>query len=79
MGRIVFDARREGGRLVLRRRGRMMHRLTWSLLAVPVGAGSAVAAWHLVGATAGPTMRAAYVAVVFCLVTGIISSMRGRR
>lgn len=79
MRRIVYDARRESGRLVLRRRQRMINRLTWVFLAVPVGAGSAVGAWHLVGAAAGPTMRAAYVVVVFCLVAGIIGFARGCR
>ena len=77
--RTEYDARREGSRLVLRRRQRLVHRITWLLLAVPLGAGSAVGAWHLVGATAGRTMRAAYVVVVFGLVVGIIGMVRGGR
>lgn len=77
--RTVYDARREGSRLVLRRRQRLVHRITWLLLAVPLGTGSAMGAWHLIGATAGRTMRAAYVVVVFGLVVGIIGMVRGGR
>ena len=38
-----------------------------------------VAWWVLVGAAAGPTMRAAYAVVMFGLVAGIIGLVRGGR
>lgn len=77
--RIVFDVRGEGRRVVLRRRRPVVWRLTWLLLAVPVGAGAAVGSWGLVGAAAGPVTRDAYAVVVFALVAGSIRLMRGGR
>ena len=77
--RIGYDAHRQGRRIVLRRRRPAVTRLTWLLLAVPVGAGAAAGSWRLVGAAAGSTMRAAYAVVVFALVTVIVGLLRGGR
>ena len=77
--RRVYEARREGRWVVLRRRRPAVHRWTWLGLAVPVGLGAAAAGWRLVGEAAGPTMRAAYAVVMFGLVAGIIGLVRGGR
>ncbi|HEX5495419.1 MAG TPA: hypothetical protein VFX70_12685 [Mycobacteriales bacterium] len=77
--RMVFDVRRDGRRVVLRRLRPAVWRLTWLLLAVPVGVGAAVGSWHVVGVAAGQVARAAYTVVVFALVVGMVRLMRGGR
>lgn len=79
MRRTEYEIRREGRRVVLRRRRPAVHRVNWLLLAVPVGLGAAVAGWRLAGAAAGPTMRAGYAVVMFGLAAGITGLLRGGR
>lgn len=79
MRRTEYEIRREGRRVVLRRRRPAVRRWNWLLLAVPVGLGAAAAGWRLVGAAAGPTARAGYAVVMFGLAAGIIGLLRGGR